>query len=255
MRGEGGQGPEQRPGREPGRGEFRGGGRFGGVRRGAVLARRAAGSRAAGRVRPDRRGRGCRPRGRKGRRRTLPHAETPHGVGHRPVGAGGRRGNVRDGDALCQRVHVAVVDAGGLRTGARFLHQRMAAAPPRLGQYGHAGGRKHRSGLPVQRGEHALSRILGGPGHPSPRLFRGGERHHRLYPAGAPARSPRPRPHLGGHPQADGAPARDRGPYRRGRAATRNRGRRGTARRPAAGTSRRTDRRGRNRRRRQFLCR
>ena len=200
-----------------------------------MLPRRPAGGRAAGGLRSDRRSRGCRPGGRKGRGRTLSFAETPHGVGHSPVGAGGRRGDVLDGNALCRGV------------------QRLAAAPPRFGQHGHAGGRKHRSRLSFQRGEHALPRILGGPGHPSPRLFRGGERHHRLHPAGAPARSPRPRPHFGGHSQADGTSARNGGPHRAGRRAARGRGRRNPARRPAAGTSRRADRRGRNRRRGQFL--
>ena len=220
-----------------------------------MLPRRPAGGRAAGGLRSDRRSRGCRPGGRKGRGRTLSFAETPHGVGHSPVGAGGRRGDVLDGNALCRGVHVAAVNAGGIRAGTRFLRQRLAAVPPRFGQHGHAGGRKHRSRLSFQRGEHALPRILGGPGHPSPRLFRGGERHHRLHPAGAPARSPRPRPHFGGHSQADGTSARNGGPHRAGRRAARGRGRRNPARRPAAGTSRRADRRGRNRRRGQFLCR
>ena len=89
--------------------------------------------------------------------------------------------------------------------GTGFPPQRLAATAARHGQHGHFGVEQHAHCLRLQPFQHALSGVLDGTGRRASRLFRSGERHHRLYPVGAALGRKSQGQHLDGHPQAHGA--------------------------------------------------
>ena len=130
-------------------------------------------------------------------------------MGGSPVGSGRGDRHVLHGDALCQRNHVAPFDAGSVLVRKGLFHECVAAAPPPFRHDGYARGAQYRHRLPFQSFQHALSGILAFARYPSPCLFRGVERHHRLHSTGQAVGRACEGEYDFGHPQTDGAPAPD----------------------------------------------
>ena len=112
-------------------------------------------------------------------------------------------------DAEAGTERVAVVYNGGVRFRTPFLHQCVAAAQTSVRQYGHAGGRQHGCGISLQRVQSACPRLLAFKRHTAARLFRVGERHHSVHPAGQAAGVACQREDLHGDKEAHGTPAQD----------------------------------------------
>ena len=207
LRRTGGQDPQRTTGGAHGFRQLRGGHGYRGIRHGTVQPRTTesglagCGLRPVGGRRPQTVGRP----GGTGARREVPTLAATHRLGHHPRPARSRHRHVFHAHAIRRPHLMGIVHPHRPLVGTGFPPQRLAATAARHGQHGHLGVEQYAHCLRLQPFQHALSGILDGTGRRTSRLFRSGERHHRLYPVGAALGRKGQGQHLDGHPQAHGA--------------------------------------------------